>query len=978
MSVFNHTIFHNSIKLIENQLKEHGIEKDESMFENNLIKKLLDHDWSLLEALKAEELKNEGVGKKEFLKKIGEHFFTKEEIHTNIYDYELPDWLNDSKNTCEELRFKSYKNQLIEKNMGGIVEQLDSDLNFILNKCHSPHVKGKWDRRGLVYGHVQSGKTANYVGLINRAFDHGYKIIIVLTGMTEDLRKQTQARVDQGVRQRIRKGNDKVNRGTNPGETVTTSRKSTLMSGDLGRRTLNAQLHNISHRDKSIWVIKKNKTVLESLIVWFYEQIQKQGGNTLVNCPVLIIDDEADNASIQSLTTKEVEEWEEALKLRKKDEVDLSDTEKETLRIAQEENVIKAINRNIRVLLSLIDQKTFVGYTATPYNIVVQESEDIDHLITIKHPIHKTEIDLKITAPDLFPEHFIVPINPGKPYLGIERLFNEDDNKNIPAVINLDEEYDEDYELIFPTKRGEEYDFVDLPKSLKDSIYYYIVSIIIKNHRNIIQHNTMLIHTSHLTKNADYVANEVSEFISEIREAAVAADENILLKMSEVLSLIKINSSNKLYKDYFNLKPLFPDSITFQDILDVVRPIKNSFEVISYHSSRDSKLKHKFHDINYGEKKADDGEGKKFTNYIVIGGNRLSRGLTLEGLIVSYFIRSSTRQDSLYQMGRWFGYRIGYEDLVRIMMPNDHILWYNSIYRLEMTLRNDFESYNDPEAPQMPRNALIKLSYEINIEQLQSNKKFPSICDPSKLKKTRVGTVSHEGSKYISSVWLTKKISINNLKATYKLFDGLYKNEKDKLFDNETLPDKWKEKKSHNNISFTKIPQKYILEFFKDFNFHPDIFSDVKSFVEFIEKNENKVNNWSVSLVNKGTQGEENPYDISKFNRGNNNLLFVERNSKKNKNLDNQGGYKINPIIDANGKDTSFDIINNDNVGEFNMYSNNIYNKYRKESKNPLMVIYPSKTKYKDEKIEHPLIYLYYPRIEGLKKVKYIIKKDYD
>ena len=85
-----------------------------------------------------------------------------------------------------------------------------------------------------------------------------------------------------------------------------------------------------------------------------------------------------------------------------------------------------------------------------------------------------------------------------------------------------------------------------------------------------------------------------------------------------------------------------------------------------------------FIDINYGEKKADDGKGKKFTNYIVIGGNRLSRGLTLEGLIVSYFIRSSTRQDSLYQMGRWFGYRIGYEDLVRIMMPNDHILWYKS------------------------------------------------------------------------------------------------------------------------------------------------------------------------------------------------------------------------------------------------------------------------------------------------------------
>ena len=967
------TPFNSCLTIINELVKSHQIPKDEHMLDHEILKGHLDIMWENISKIASNKQIN--IDKKDFLKKIKEFFFiVAEQNKSSIFDYELPDWLQASQNNCDEKRFDNYKKELIRDGMAGIVEQLDHDLGIILNKCHNPAVTGKWDRRGLVYGHVQSGKTANYVGLINRAFDHGYQIIIVLTGMTEDLRKQTQERVDKGIKMAVGEP-FKINKGTTYGDEK--------MSGDFGRSTLEIQINNISFKEKSIWVIKKNKTVLEALIIWFYEQIKNQGGQTLKKCPVLIIDDEADNASVQSLSKKDFEDWEVGLELQKEDEDELTNKEKEDLKNAQEQ-VIKAINRNIRTLLSLIDQKTFVGYTATPYNIVVQEYEDVkERPVKIKHPISKIVLDFKISTGDLFPEHFIIPINPGKTYLGIERLFNEEDKKNIPAVINLNDNYDEDYDTIFPTKRGEDYEFDEIPQSLKDYIYYYVVAIIIKKHRGIMEHNTMLIHTSHLTKNADYVADKVADFIEKIRNGAVAGDKIILKQVNDTLKLIKKNSKNPLYNEYFNLKPTFPIEITFEDLFDLLKKNKDwSFEVVSYHSSKNPDLKHKFHNLDFGEKQNDEGK-KKYTNYIVIGGNRLSRGLTLKGLIVSYFIRRSTRQDSLYQMGRWFGYRLGYEDLVRVLMPKDHVSWYNSVFRLEMDLRHDFEKYNDPDTPILPRNALIKLSNEINIEDLESNKKFPSICDPSKLRKTRVGTVTHDGAKQISSVILDKKVGSYNLQQVYKLFDDLHLNEIDKLFDYNKIPVGWEHKgKKNNHISFTNIPQNYVLTFLDNYKFHPENNDDILSFIDFIEKNENNVNGWSISLVNIGPPRglyAENSYDVSKFGNPSTEKLFLVKRDQATKKINDLNGYTIRTLMDSPGVHTTFDIINKDNVKHFKTYTKEKYNLYRKKSKNPLMVIYPAKTKLKSGVIiEHPLIYLYYPRIDGLKKVRYIIKKDYE
>ncbi len=956
----------NCTSMIEYHKSQHTRINNKNLFEDVFIIDLIELYWKNIMEINS-KLENP-ISKNDFINEIKKDFpEIVEENETYIQSYFLEPWIYNSQKIYEEKRFKEYKSDLRAKGLGNIVDQLDNDTYTILDKCHNPNSNKNWDRRGLVYGHVQSGKTANFIGLINRALDHGYRIVIVLTGMTEDLRRQTQERVDVFVKKRLKGSRNKIEKPTN-------------INDDFSSKFKHLHNENVTYKDQSIWVIKKNKTVLENLILWFHEQIKNQREEILKQVPVLIIDDEADNASIQSLSTKHFNEWEVGLELQNKDKEELTDLEHKQLELAQE-SVIRAINRNIRVLLSLIGSKTFVAYTATPYSVVTQAYGDVRDrkAITIKG------IDFKITAGDLFPKDFILPIRPGKTYLGIERLFNVDEEKNIPAVENLDKKYDEDYESLFPTKKGSEYDFEKIPKSLQDAIIHFITSIIIKKHRGLDEHNTMLVHTSHLTVKADYVATKIEAFISNLAAKVLNNDGDLLNIFNMCLNEIKNRSNNKLFKEYFGLNGSFPSEITNKDLFETLKAQNNGLNVVSYHSSKDETLSHKNHNLIYSELKDDEGN-PTFINYIVVGGNRLSRGLTLEGLIVSYFVRSSTRQDSLYQMGRWFGYRRGYQDLIKIMMPNDHILWYNSIYNLEMDLRKDFEKNNDPDHPILPRNAIIKLSHEINEDSyldlsIRRKNKFPYICDPGKLRKTQNTTISHNGAKATRLLQLDKEIASKNLKLVYELFDNLYLNEKNNQFNMSSLE---KGFQKNNNISFVNLNQSYILDFLNNYKFHPKEQADMNSFIDFINQNSSNVEGWSVSLVNRKSKTSlvENPYEVSKFYNDNKALLkYVKRGSVKK--LENNS-VSISSIIEGRGVDSTFDIINSENKEQidelFNSEGREFSSKLlklRSESKKPLLVIYPVKDLEKDE-IEFPLLYFYYPVLKNAKKVNYIIRKSYE
>ncbi|MFM2393170.1 MAG: hypothetical protein RLZZ546_1152, partial [Bacteroidota bacterium] len=644
---------------------------------------------------------------------------------------ELETWLDSAKRINPETRFECYKKLLIEEKKGNIVEQLEADTFKILDSCHDPRsLEHKWDRRGLVYGHVQSGKTANYTGLINRAFDAGYRIVIVLTGITEDLRKQTQIRIDTGVTGKsegVILGIGKNSNFKNLDEIVpATSIKLDLTGQDDWRD------NNISTTKKSIWVIKKNKTVLENLILWLDKQRKNEGTEKINGVPFLIIDDEADNASIQSLSKKEFELWETGIEISNMDFDDLNEEQEKKLSEAKDA-VIKAINRNIRVALSLMSHKSFVAYTATPYSVISGKIEDMVREVQIRK--RSFQIDQNS---DLFPEHFIIPIKAGPKYLGIERIFTTDVSKKLPLVIDVtNNPYNDVVDNIFPSKKGSNYNFKEIPKSLEHAIIHFIITIIIRKYRQQNDYNTLLIHTSHLTKNADYLANKVEKYLIKLNNNLMSNQGDYYETFIEIYSHIRDISKNNLFQEYFgNVEYEYPSTITKEDILNVLNDKSTLLDVVSYHSSNDDSLLHQNHKLSYDLKNSETGE-KKYRNYIVIGGNRLSRGLTLEGLTTSYFVRSSTRQDSLYQMGRWFGYRVGFEDLVRIYMPKDQILWFEAVYKLEMDLRKNFEENNSDDTKIMPRDAIIKLSYHTN-ETMglpeDIRKRFPVICDPNKLR----------------------------------------------------------------------------------------------------------------------------------------------------------------------------------------------------------------------------------------------------
>ena len=930
----------------------------ESLFEDDLANTMISAYYS---TLSPDEKSN--YSKEQLIIEL-KKLFEKVDLTTSVAESpELENWLGNAKIINQETRFECYKEQLIDESKGSIIEQLDADTYKILDSCFDPRVLDRqWDRRGLVYGHVQSGKTANYVGLINRAFDAGYQIVIVLTGITEDLRIQTQSRIDAGVVGR----SEGINIGIGNNENfkrLERIEQATSIKLDLKKKD-DWRDNNLDTSKKSIWVIKKNKTVLENLILWLDKQRINQESEKIIRCPFLIIDDEADNASIQSLSKKEFDLWETGQDLSQINFEDLT-VEQEEILFKAKEAVIKAINRNIRAALSLMGNKTFVAYTATPYSVISGRTEDTEREVIIRDK--KFIID---ENNDLFPEHFIIPIKAGDKYLGIERIFTTDSYKKIPVVVDLNKmskDFGENIDVDFPTKRGENYSFINIPKSLEHSIIHFIITIIIRKYRSHKDYNTLLIHTSHLTKNADYVANKISEYIVKLSNNILINEEGYLEYFNNVLKEIKLNSKNPLFKEYFGVKDLkFPEKIDKKEILDIING--NDLHIVSYHSSNDAYLLHKEHILNYKLKDSQTGN-KKYRNYIVIGGNRLSRGLTLEGLTTSYFVRSSTRQDSLYQMGRWFGYRSGYEDLIRIYMPTDQILWFEGVYKLEMDLRKDFEENNNDDSKIMPRDAIIKLAYHTTEEV---SKKFPSICDPNKLRHTKSQLMSFSGPTKTNKIIFNKEIQLRNFNRVKDFILTISKDPKSNLFDNGKIPQIVK----NNNINYENIDYTHVTKLLSEYEAHKSIQVDIDSLTNFINENKKELNSWSVVLVQKFGDALELPnvnFELEFYNK--NNVLQTQKITGLRRKWDEPDNDKsdmrtISQFLDRNSKDNSFDIIDENNTDEFENNHAQANVKYRNLKKKPILIVYP--VLYNN--LIYPLYYIIVPSINGGKKVQYIVR----
>lgn len=487
-----------------------------------------------------------------------------------------------------------------------LVQSLSDVTTRILGHIQDPLSEGAWDRRGLVIGHVQSGKTANYTGLVAKAADAGYKFIIVIAGIHNNLRKQTQERLDEAFIGRSSDPTDRRPIGVGLASGYPHPATLTNVNNDFNKRTADESGWKLNDFSKPIvLVIKKNVSTLTALHKWLKE-MNAEGDQQISDVPMLLIDDEADNASIN--TNKE----------------DLDPTK---------------TNATIRRILRLFAKSCYVGYTATPFaNIFINPQAYDDEV-----------------REELFPRDFIYCLDAPTTYFGAEKVFlNDETSQNIVRPID-------DCEELIPYGHKRDDQIHELPPSLYGALNTFIVARAIRNLRGQShKHASMMINVSRFVP----IQQAVRDFLS-LREKGIREAVRANYMMPEPVS------SRNLYMH--ELRQTYDcefanANVTWSQVKAALNSVFDHLHLFVINSKSDEVLDYKKYEK----------EGVGLTA-IAIGGLSLSRGLTIEGLTVSYMYRNTKMYDTLMQMGRWFGYRPNFEDLCRVHLSRDSINWYSHI-----------------------------------------------------------------------------------------------------------------------------------------------------------------------------------------------------------------------------------------------------------------------------------------------------------
>lgn len=526
-------------------------------------------------------------------------------------------WSKKEKQVNEGYYWERYKKLREEDLPTEVIRTLDIDTDNILDNIENPKSDefSKFLKHGMVVGHVQSGKTGNYAGVICKAADAGYKFIVVIAGGINNLRNQTQKRINEyfvgkenGKDLKI-KNLSKVDGSKQPVSLTTTIKD--FNTNDANQQTID--FDNIT--SPVVLVVKKNVTTLNNINKWIDE---KTKDSKIRKHAMLIIDDESDYASVNY----------------------------------KDENDPTKINSQIRKLLSQFEKSSYVAYTATPFaNIFID---------------HKTETEEY--GLDLFPKDFIYALAAPSNYMGAKKYFITDDEDldiDNPHIKNI-----QDYELNFPKSHKSSLRINELPRSLKEAINLFLLNIAIRHLRGQDnKHNSMLVHTSRFTGVHQQVAYHIDEILSLTRKSLKSFGK---LNKPETQSVL-ISKLKLVYEKYLENK-----EFKFQEVISKLTDIIQTIFVAEVHQKSNQSL-----DYSKGP-----------VNVIAVGGTSLSRGFTLEGLSVTYFIRNSQFYDTLMQMGRWFGYRFGYDDLCKVFIPNEIAVNFRRIINATeelMSMLNDMQ-----------------------------------------------------------------------------------------------------------------------------------------------------------------------------------------------------------------------------------------------------------------------------------------------
>ena len=503
-----------------------------------------------------------------------------------------------------------------------------------------------------------------------------------------------------------------------------------------------------------IFVCKKNVRTLDNLIKWIND---KNDSKKLDNFPLLLIDDEADYASINTKIHRN--------------------------KITQKPENPTSTNAYIRRLLDLFAKNCYLGYTATPFanSFILPESDDA------------------LEEEDLFPKDFIYELEAPTNYFGPNRLFKLLDDQIISGekdniLIKIEDNEpppsekhhgENDHREILPIRQKRDFQVTELPQSLYEAIDVFLISSAIRSLRGDINKDmTMMVNCSPKI----IVQNDIGKFIREyIHEKKDIIEFNAFKHRDSALKNVYIKKLYDLKVKYFsNVKE------QFDDILPELDTIRRKIEVSVINSSKE------------GEKlEYEDPNGRIL---IAIGGFTLSRGITLKGLSVTYLIRNVAANDTLLQLGRWFGYRDGYDDLCKIYMVNKSIKWYVKANEII----NDLTSYLN----------------ELRVKRKLTPKEFGIIIrnDPGALELTAFSkmrsSVKEDIKFYLDGqlmrtpyLWAKEEIQ----KSNEKLVEELFK----KCSESSTpITDSSKYFLKKNNLMFISVDASLLINFIKDFKWN--------------------------------------------------------------------------------------------------------------------------------------------------------------
>lgn len=693
------------------------------------------------------------------------------------------------------------------------IDMIEESSYKILNKL-SIDTRNSGPVKGLVIGNVQSGKTANMAALMAMAADNGWNLFIVLSGTIENLRIQTQSRLINDL-------NGSTNVTWNPIDNVQTN-------SSYVNALANLQISENSPQ-RYLMVCLKNSSRLINLLKWLQKDLKARE-----KLKILFIDDEADQAGINSIRV--------CKNYKPNDEI------KERTKINQLiVNLLTNKDSNGKEIETKFKSLNYIGYTATPYANVLNE---------------------KPGPESIYPESFVSCLSVTNSYFGPQVIFGlqgtDNDGLNIVHIIDPSE-----LEIIKDIGKGNS---IAIPSGLEHAILWFVCCFAIKKHYKIFKPVSMLIHTSQKQIEHDYIANAIKKWFSKFvdQKQFLKKCEKVFFEETSFFTLSDFNQSFSNYgldvRDY----PKFMEIAN--EILEIFNCNLNTIKIDENGEPKFNKginicidnCGHSYIENNNEHIRLIYPNAKSNVNFttgfIVIGGATLSRGLTIEGLVCSYFLRTVKQADTLMQMGRWFGYRKGYELLPRIWLTENTNEQFKFLSLLDFELREEMKY--------MEENGIKPSLVGIKVKN-HPLKSFIEITSKNKKKDAELVDVNYGGLITQTTIFYEdEKIIKDNLDCTNEFIK--------KLGNPLSSEENKKHPKADNALIWENINNDLVLDYLSNMKFpkNDNTFLNIKLLKKWYNNllDKKMLEDWNVVVAGSSRNDEKvkvrlGDFDVSKVNR---------------------------------------------------------------------------------------------------------------